>query len=364
MAVQCGIVGLPNVGKSTLFNALTCAGAAAQNYPFCTIEPNLGVAEIEDARLATIAAIAGAATVVPAILRVLDIAGLVAGASRGEGLGNQFLAHIREVDGIIHVLRCFDDADVAHVAGQVDPVADAQVVELELALADLATVTRARERTAKLARAGDKAARAQVELLERAGAQLDAGQPVRTLELDASQRASLKELGLLTLKPMLYCANVKDATALADDAAYLGASAHAAAAAAAIVPVGAALEAELGELAPSERAEMRAELGGSESGLAAVARAAYALLDLETFFTAGPREARAWEFGRGSLAPQAAGLVHTDMERGFIRAETMSYADYVAHGGEAGCKEAGKLRLEGRDYAVQDGDVMLFRFNV
>ena len=364
MAVQCGIVGLPNVGKSSLFNALTFAGAQAENYPFCTIEPNLGVAPLADERLRRLAQIAGSKKSVPAILRVLDIAGLVAGASKGEGLGNKFLAHIREVDGIIHVLRCFANDDIVHVAGRIDPVADAEVVELELALADLATVARAKERASKLARSGDKKARVDQELYAQVIAQLDAGKPVRALELDKPQHRQLKEMGLLTLKPILYCANVADSDGQQVGDAYMRAAEHAAATGAQIVRVSAGLEAELGGMAEEERAELLGELGQQDSGLARVARAAYALLDLQTFFTAGPKEARAWEFRRGSLAPEAAGLVHTDMERGFIRAETISYEDYVAHNGEAGCKAAGKLRLEGRSYVVQDGDVMLFRFNV
>ena len=364
MTLRCGIVGLPNVGKSSLFNALTSAAAAAENYPFCTIEPNIGEVPLADARLDLLATQEGSAKVVPASLRLVDIAGLVAGASTGEGLGNKFLAHIREVDGIIHVVRCFMDDDVAHVAGVVDPVADAHIIELELGLADLATLERARERQIRRARSGDKDAQAYVAILEAATAAVDAGRPVRALELTDIQRQQLAELFLLTAKPVLYCANLSDTEVPATSEAYAAVSAHAQSQGAGALAISARFEADLIDLEAQERIELLATLGQDESGLERLVHAAYALLGLETFFTVGPQEARAWEFKRGTTAAQAAGLIHTDMQRGFIRAETISHKDFLHYGGTAGCREAGKLRLEGRDYVVQDGDVLHIRFNV
>lgn len=364
MAVQCGIIGLPNVGKSSLFNALTEAAIAAENYPFCTIEPNVGVVPLADERLAQLAAIANSAQVVAASVRLVDIAGLVSGASKGEGLGNQFLANIREVDGLVHVLRCFTDPTVVHVADRVDPVEDAKTVEIELALADLATVEKGKARLARQVRSGDKEAVAQVTLLDTVGQGLDDGVGVRSQGLSTAELAQLSELCLLTAKPVLYCANLGEDERPQDSAAYQAVVELAHQADAGVLAVCARIEAELVALAVEERAEMLAALGWAESGIARLARAAYTLLGLQTFFTVGPKESRAWEYRHGTVAAAAAGIIHTDMQRGFIRAETISTADYLSHGGEAGCRDAGKLRLEGRDYVVQDGDVMHFRFNV
>jgi GTP-binding protein YchF len=364
MSLRCGIVGLPNVGKSTLFNALTKAGVAAENYPFCTIDPNIGMVEVPDPRLAALAAIARPERIVPATVEFVDIAGLVAGASKGEGLGNQFLATIRETDAIAHVVRCFADDNVIHVAGAIDPDSDIETINTELALADLASVEKQLAKHAKVARAGgDKEAQRLVAALEKVGAALNEAKPARTVDLYPEERALLKPLFLLTMKPTMYVANVAE-HGFADNALLAAVEARARREGAPVVAISAALEAQIADLDAEDRQVFLADMGLTEAGLDRLIHAGYKLLGLETFFTAGPKEVRAWTLHRGSTAPQAAGVIHTDFEKGFIRAEVITYADYIHCKGEQGAKEAGKMRLEGREYVVRDGDVMHFRFNV
>jgi GTP-binding protein YchF len=364
MSLKCGIVGLPNVGKSTLFNALTKSGIAAENYPFCTIEPNVGIVEVPDARLDALSAIVKPQKIQPAIVEFVDIAGLVAGASKGEGLGNQFLANIRETDAVVHVVRCFSDDNVVHVAGKIDPLDDIEVIDTELALADMATVEKAVNRLSKQAKSGgDKEAKVLVAVLERCLAQLNEGKPVRALDLSKEEKLNLRQFFLITAKPVLYVANVKEGGF--ENNPHLDAvRAHAAKEGADVVALCAAIEAEIADLADEDKEMFLSEMGLHEPGLNRLIRAGYHILGLQTYFTAGVKEVRAWTIHQGDTAPQAAGVIHTDFEKGFIRAQTIAFDDFITYKGEAGAKEAGKMRAEGKEYVVKDGDVLNFLFNV
>ena len=363
MGIKCGIVGLPNVGKSTLFNALTKAGIAAANFPFCTIEPNTGVVPVPDPRLNQLAEIVKPQKILPTSFEFVDIAGLVAGASRGEGLGNKFLAHIREVDAIAHVVRCFENSDIIHVAGRIDPISDIEIIDTELCLADLDSVEKALNRAEKAARVGDKEAIVKKEVLTRLRDGLNQGTSARALGLSDEDKAAVRDLFLLTLKPVMYVANVLE-DGFENNSFLDKVRARALVEGAEVVPVSAAIEEEMAQLEDADRAEFLAEMGLSEPGLNRVIRAGYKLLGMQTYFTAGVKEVRAWQVHKGSTAPQAAGVIHTDFEKGFIRAETIAFEDFIKFKGEAGCRDAGRMRLEGKDYVVQEGDVLHFRFNV
>jgi ribosome-binding ATPase len=363
MGIKCGIVGLPNVGKSTLFNALTKAGIAAANFPFCTIDPNVGVVPVPDARLQQLANIAHPLKIIPTSMEFVDIAGLVAGASKGEGLGNKFLAHIREVDAIAHVVRCFEHPDIVHVTGKIDPIADIETIDTELALADLESVDKALSRVERAAKANDKEALAKRPVLQRLAAVLNEGKSARSAGLSVEEQALIRDLFLLTLKPLMYIANVRE-DGFTNNPHLDKVRERAAAEGAEVVPVCAAIEEELSQLDDADKLAFLADMGLEEPGLNRVIRAGYKLLGLQTYFTAGEKEVRAWTVKKGATAPQAAGVIHTDFERGFIRAETIAFDDYIKYKGEAGSRDAGRLRLEGKEYIVKEGDVLHFRFNV